>query len=144
MAVNNPAINGRFYSWASIRFNFLGMSVNTVVKISYGDEDEIKGVKGVGNKKIGYTQDNTEANGSIGLLAETFEALVRRLPPGKRIQEIAPFPITVSFVDDAGGLNSHVLIGCKIIKNSREASAGSSDAISVESPLYIHDIDWQA
>lgn len=140
----NPLINNQFYSWASIRFNFLGLSVSTVTKISYSEEDEIKSVRAVGSKKLGYTQDNTETTGSISILAETFEALVRKLPPGTRIQDMAPIPITVSYMDAKGNLNTHVLMGCKFLKNSREASAGSSDAISVETPLYIHDIYWQA
>jgi hypothetical protein len=144
MSVNNQAINGQFYSWSRIRFNFLGTSFSTITAIKYQEEDEVKGVKGVGNKKLGFTQDNTETEGSISILAETLEAIVKRLPKGKRLQDIVPFPITVSYLDGAGNLVAHVLEGCKFTKNSREASSGSSDALSVEIPLYIHDINWQA
>ncbi|MDN3621345.1 hypothetical protein QWY81_17895 [Polaribacter undariae] len=143
MSVISPAINGQFYSWSSIRFNFLGSSFSTVTAIKYEETDEIKGVKGVGTKQIGYTQDNTETTGSISVLVETLEKIVKKVPNG-RLQDIAPFPITVSYRDALGNLNSHVLKGCKFTKNSREASAGSTDALSVEIPLYIHDINWKA
>lgn len=144
MAGTGQAINGRYYSWSSIRFNFLGRSVTTVQGIKYKEADEFKEVKAVGNKKIGYTQDNTTTDGSITLLAETLENLQRSLPKGKRIQDIAPFDITVSFIDDAGLLVTHVLQRVKLTENSREGKSGSADAISVEIPLYIHDIDWAA
>lgn len=143
MSVNSPAINGQFYSWASIRFNFLGSSFSTVTAIKYEELDEISGVKAVGSKKLGYTQDNTTTDGSISILVETLEKIAKKVPNG-RLQDIAPFPITVSYVDALGNLVSHRLIGCKFTKNSREATTGSSDALSVEIPLYIHDINWKA
>ncbi len=143
MSVNSPAINGQFYSWSKIRFNFLGSSFSTITAIKYEEVDEINDVKSVGGKKLGYTQDNTTTNGSISILAETLEKIAKKIPNG-RLQDIAPFPITVSYVDALGDLVSHVLIGCKFTKNSREATAGSSDALAVEIPLYIHDINWKA
>jgi len=138
------AINGKYYSWSSIRFNFLGRSVATVLAIDYEEVDEFQDVKAVGSKKVGFVQDNTTTNGSITLLAETLEQLQRSLPAGKRIQDIAPFDVTISYRDDAGLLNSHVLKGVKLTKNSRKASSGSSEAMGVEIPLFISDIDWAA
>lgn len=138
------AINGKYYSWSSIRFNFFGLSVTGVTAISYEEADEINPVRAVGSKQIGFTQDNTTASGSITLLAEELEKMQRALPKGKRIQDISAFPITVSYQDDNGLVVSHVLKGVKLSKNSRSASAGSSDAIAVEIPLFIMDIDWAA
>lgn len=143
MSVISPAINGQFYSWSKIRFNFLGSSFSTVTAIKYEEVDEINGVKAVGNKDIGYTQDNTATTGSISILAETLEKLANKIPNG-RLQDIPPFPITVSYVDALGNLVSHRLIGCKFKSNSREATSGSSDALAVEIPLYIFDINWKA
>ena len=142
MSVINPSINGKFYSWGSIRFNFLGSSFSTVTAVKYEETEEIKGVKAVGSKQIGYTQGNTETNGSISILAETLERIAQKVPNG-RLQDILPFPITVSYMDALGNLVTHILQGCKFTKNSREASAGNTDALSVEIPLYIHDINWK-
>lgn len=144
MSALGTAINGRYYSYSSIRFNFLGRSVTTVTAIKYEESDEFNDVKAVGSKKIGYTQDNTTVNGSITLLAETLDQLQKTLPGRKRIQDIAPFDITVSYVDDSGLLITHVLERVKLTKNSREGSAGSTDALTVEIPLHIHNIDWNA
>jgi hypothetical protein len=143
MSVISPAINGQFYSWSKIRFNFLGSSFSTVTAIKYEEADEINDVKAVGNKKQGYTQDNTTTTGSISILVETIEKIAHKIPNG-RLQDIPPFPITVSYMDALGNLVAHRLVGCKFTKNSREATAGSSDALSVEIPLYIHDINWKA
>lgn len=136
-------INGKFYSWSSIRFNFLGRSVQGVQAINYDDSDEFKAVRGVGKKKMGFTQENQDANGSIKLVAELVEQLQEAVPSG-RIQDIAPFDITVSFKDGKGLLKTHVLKGVKLMKNSREGQSGSTDELSVEIPLFIMDIDWTA
>lgn len=137
-------INGKYYSWANIRFNFLGRSVTEVTAIKYEESDEFKDVKAVGTKKLGFTQDNTTTEGSITLLAETLEDLSRALPGRKRIQDIAPFDITVSFMDTNGIVQTHVLEGCKFMKNGREATAGNADALTTEIPLFITDINWNA
>lgn len=138
------AINNKYYSWSSIRFNFFGRSVTGVQAINYKDKDEFKAVRGVGKKKLGYTQDNQDAEGSITLLVETVKQIQKIIGSGKRIQDIPPFDITVSYKDDAGILNTEVLQGVKFMENNRDAKSGSTDELSVEIPLFIMDIDWAA
>lgn len=116
-----------------------------VTKIEYKRTDAIDPVKVVGTtKSVGYTQGDEVCEGSIGLLSETVDAIQAKLPKGKTLQDIPPFPITVSYVDDTGLQVCHVLYGCKFKENGRSAEAGSNSALVVESPLYIHDIDFAA
>lgn len=138
------AINNKYYSWSSIRFNFLGRSVAGVQAINYKDKDEFKNVRGVGKKKLGYTQDNQDAEASITLLAETLEQIQQSIGSDKRIQDIAPFDITVSYKDDLGLLKTHILEGVKFMENGRDGKSGSTDELSVEIPLFIMDIKWGA
>lgn len=144
MSRQDIVINGKYYSWASIRFNFLGRSVTEVQAIKYEEVSEFKDVKGVGSKKLGFTQDNDTTEGSITLFADTLEDLQRALPARKRLQDIAPFDITVSFQDSFGVVQSHVLERCKFTKNGREGTSGNADAIATEIPLFITDINWNA
>lgn len=138
-------INGKIRNYASIRVTAFGALLTTVKAISYDRTDAVDGVKACGTSKdIGYTQGDEKYTGSITLLTEEVDAFQKQLPKGKSIQDIPPFPITVTYVGDNGIQVAHALIGCKFTKNGRSGEAGSNDALSVEIPLYIADIDWDA
>lgn len=143
--MSGTAINGKYRNYASIRITAFGALFTTVKAVSYDRTDAIDGVKALGTTKdIGYTQGDEKYTGSITLLSEEVDSLQKSLPPGKSIQDIPPFPISVSYVGDTGLQVAHTLIGCKFTKNSRNGEAGSNDALSVEIPLYIADINWNA
>ncbi|WP_051881895.1 hypothetical protein [Chryseobacterium soli] len=138
-------INGKYRNYGNVRITAFGATFSGVGKIEYKRTDAIEPVKVVGTTKpIGYTQGDETYEGSISLISETVDALQAKLPKGKTLQDIPPFPITVSYVDDAGLQVCHVLYGCKFKENGRSAEAGNNGAIFVESPLYIHDIDFAA
>jgi len=143
--MNGIAINGKIRNYASVRVTAFGALLTTVKAINYERNDTIDGVKALGvSKDIGYTQGDEKCSGSITLLTEEVDAIQSSLPKGKSIQDIPPFPISVSYVGDNGMQVAHALIGCKFTKNARSGEAGSNDALSVEIPLYIADIDWNA
>ncbi|TXI87164.1 MAG: hypothetical protein E6Q36_08000 [Chryseobacterium sp.] len=143
--VTQTRINGKYRNYGNVRITALGATFMGVTKIEYKRTDAIDPVKVVGTtKSVGYTQGDEVCEGSIGLLSETVDAIQAKLPKGKTLQDIPPFPITVSYVDDTGLQVCHVLYGCKFKENGRSAEAGSNDALVVESPLYIHDIDFAA
>lgn len=139
------AINGKFRNYASVRVTPFGRTLTTVKAINYKRTDAIDPVKAVGTSKpIGFTQGDEAYEGSITILSEEVDLIQASLPPGKTLQDIPPFPIPVSYVGDDGLMVSHILIGCKFKENSRTAEAGSNDALSVEIPLYVGDINWNA
>ncbi len=143
--VTQTKINGRYRNYGNVRITAFGANFIGVKKIEYKRTDSIDPVKVVGStKSVGYTQGDEICEGSIELLSETVDALQAKLPKGKTLQDIPPFPITVSYVDDAGLQVCHVLYGCKFKVNGRSAESGNNDALTVESPLYIHDIDFAA
>jgi hypothetical protein len=138
-------INGRHRNYGNVRITALGATFLGVTKIDYKRTDAIETVKVVGSTKgIGFTQGDETYEGSIGLLSETVDAIQAKLPKGKTLQDIPPFPITISYVDEFGLQVCHVLYGCKFKENGRSAEAGNNGALVMESPLYIHDIDFAA
>ncbi|WP_185284967.1 hypothetical protein [Elizabethkingia anophelis] len=140
-----PKINGKYRNYGSVRISALGATFVGVGKIDYKRADAIDPVKVVGSTKaIGYTQGDETCEGNISMVSETVDAIQSKLPKGKTLQDIPPFPITVSYVDDLGLQVCHVLYGCKFKENGRSAEAGNNSAIFVEIPLYIHDIDFAA
>lgn len=138
-------INGKYRNYANVRVNAHGATLLTVKEISYDRTDDIDPVKVVGTTKpIGFTQGNETFTGSITLIAEEVDGIQKGLDKGKSLPDIAAFPISVSYVDDAGLQVSHKLEACKYKKNSRSSSSSSNGEQTVEIPLYIHDIDWDA
>lgn len=138
-------INGRFENYANVRVTALGATWIGVTKIDYKRTDTIEPVKVIGTSKVvGYTQGDEICEGTIGLLSTTINAIQAKLPKGKTLQDIPPFPITVSYVDSNGIQVCHVLYGCKFKENGRSAEAGSNSALSYDIPLFIHDIDFAA
>lgn len=139
------AINGKYRNYGSVRATAFGRTFTTVKALNYKRADAIDPVKAVGTTKaIGYTQGDETYEASITLLSEEVDDIQKSLPPGTTLQDIPAFPISISYVGDNGMLVSHTLIGCKFKENGRSAEAGSNDALAVEIPLYVGDINWAA
>ncbi|MBD3748938.1 MAG: hypothetical protein IE931_05535 [Sphingobacteriales bacterium] len=137
------AINGELYSWSSVRVNLLGRNLNGIKAIEYGDQEEIKGVKGRGKKDIGYVRGNYTAEGKLTVEMSEIEVLNKSLPAGSSIQDIEPFDIPVSYVLN-NKLTTHVLKGCKFMSQKRGTNSGEVKEIEVELPLYVGEIDWNS
>ncbi|HUH35142.1 MAG TPA: hypothetical protein VL022_04850 [Moheibacter sp.] len=138
-------INGKYRNYGNVRIAALGATFRGVGKIDYKRADTIEGVKVCGTTKtVGYTQGDEKCSGSISLVSETVDAIQAKLPKGKTLPDIPPFPITVSYVDDLGFQVCHVLYGCKFTENGRSVESGSNGAIFVDFPLFIHQIDFAA
>lgn len=146
MPIQQQQVNGRYRNYTSIRANVFGRTLVGMTAISYKRVDAIDPVKAVGTSKpIGYTQGDEKFEGSLTLLSEEIDAIQASIrSTGKSLPDIAPFPISVSYVDDNGLQVSHTLIGCKFKENGRGGDSGNNDALSQEIPLYIHDIDFNA
>lgn len=139
-------VNGKYRNYTSIQVDLLGISAEGYLKaINYKTEDAIDPVKVLGTKKaVGYTQGDETNEGSVTFTSEFLDRLRRGLPLGRSIKDIAPFPISISYVDDNGLQVAHVLRGCKFKADGGGGESGSNDALTTEIPLFIFDIDFNA
>lgn len=145
MALFNIAVNGKYHNHTNVRVHGFGRQFMTITAIDYKRADEISPVKVVGTSKtIGHTQGNELCSGSITLLFSEVTAIQKSLPRGKTLPDIPAFNLSISFVDDLGMLISHELIGVKFMENGMSTDSGSNDALKVEIPLFITDIDFAA
>ncbi|MDY3317773.1 hypothetical protein PG630_10695, partial [Riemerella anatipestifer] len=51
----------------------------------------------------GWTEGNYEAKFSFSLYVEEEQAIQQMLPPGMRLQDIAPFDVTIQYVNPNNG-----------------------------------------
>ncbi len=109
--------------------------------IRYSDEQEIEDNYGAGRFPVsrGYGEIKTE--GSITLHAEEVRA-IQAAAPLRRLQDIPPFDIVVSYIPLSGAaVTTDVLKNCQFKKNARDAKQGDKK-IEVEIPLVISNIIW--
>ena len=145
MPLLNIAVNGKYHNHTNVRINIFGRTLMLVKAINYKRVDAVNPVKVVGTPKtVGHTQGDEQCSGSLTLLTAEVNAIQRSLPPGKTLMDIPAFPISVSFVDDNGLMVAHELYGTKFLENGVTADSGSNDALQVEIPLFITDIDFNA
>lgn len=139
--MNTPLINGIRHSWASIKCNILARTVTGITALSYEDKQEKVNNYGAGIFPVSRGLGKYEATASVTLHAYETEAIQRSLGVGKRIQDIAPFDIVVSYINDSDQLVTHVLRNCEFTNNKREVKQGDT-VIEVEHELIISHIEW--
>ena len=122
-----PLINGRAYDWASIRLSLLAQTVAGITALSYEDNQEKVNNWGGGINPVSRGYGKYEGKASITLEMKELERIQAALPPGGRIQDIAPFPIAISFVNSSNALITHTLHNCEFLNNKRDIKTGDTN-----------------
>lgn len=126
-------INGVVYSWSQLALIINGMPVTGVTKIDYEDKQTIEPIYGIGQTPVGMGYGNIETSASLTLLRGEIEAM-REAVLTRRLQDIAPFDIVVSYIPLTGGkIITHKLRSC-VIKNDplSIAQGDTKDEASLE------------
>jgi hypothetical protein len=125
--VNKPLINGKGYSWNSIRLNILGRTIVGVTAIEYDDPETKENIYGAGKHPVERGEGNVEPEASITLLrSEGFAIEEAAKQAGiTRIQDIPMFDITVAFLNGTKQV-THVLRGCEFTNNPFSGKQGDT------------------
>lgn len=133
-----PFINGVQYHWGQIAVRGLGNIFVGIEKISYEEKQEIMNNYGAGNYPIGQGLGKIETEGSFTLFQEELEAL-QSAAPGRRLQAIPNFDITVTFIPEPGqALVTHTIKNVRIKNNKRDMSSGDTKVSSEISFIASH------
>jgi predicted RNase H-like nuclease len=136
-----PFINGVQYHWGQVAIRALGNVFVGVEKISYEEKQSIENNYGAGNYPIGQGQGKIEATCSFTLFQEELEAL-QAAAPGRRLQAIPNFDITVTFIPEATqALVTHTIRNCRIKNNKRDMSSGDTK-VTAEIEVLPSHIDF--
>jgi len=128
MAVTVINSLGKLVGWNAVTLRLLGRDVVGVSKIQYGDEQVSANSYGAGKFPVGIEDGNYTANASLDLFNEEFRALQDALPTGKRVQDIEPFDITVSF--EQNGLRvTDILHGVRFTNNGVDVKQGDGKIV---------------
>lgn len=105
MAKANSITNylGKLTGWNNTTLNLMGRDVVGIEDFEYGDTTKKENAYGAGGMPIGWTEGNYEAKFSLSLYVEEEQAIQQMLPPGMRLQDIAPFDVPVQYVNPNNG-----------------------------------------
>jgi hypothetical protein len=128
-----PLINGRRYSYASVKIRVGGTEYTGVKEISYSWSIERSKVRGVGIQPLGMTRGEYDCEGSITLYREDYDELITSLGNG---YAEAIFTIAVSYADEGQSTVTDELRGCSLAGAEKSPSQGT-DALEVSCDLSI-------
>jgi len=137
-----PLINGVEPAWANLICSIAGFPENGIVAIDYGDKQVMEDIMAAGQMPVARGYGNITAEGcSITLLMSSVEA-IRKASLTGRLQDIAPFTISVNFIPYTGGtLIRHKLKNCQFTENKVSTKQGDTK-VEVPLPLIVSHIDW--
>ena len=136
-----PLINGQEYCWADIVTTIAGTPVTGITGIEYNDDQEVADIYGAGRYPVARSKGRITCTAKITLLTSEVIALEKKSPTG-RIQDIAPFPIIVSYIpDDGGEVVTDKLRNCQFKTNKRSWSEGDTSK-PVDIDLILSHIEW--
>lgn len=132
---------GNMTGWNSITVNLLGRDIEGITAINYNDTVTKENAYGAGKYPIGRSEQNYEAECSLTLYKEEMDGIRAVLPPGGRVQDIAPFDILVEYENKDGRITRDRIRNCEFTNAGVEIEQGNG-SITVEHELIVSHIEW--
>lgn len=133
-------INGVEYSWGDIVSAINGVPLVGITAISYGDSQDMQNNYGAGRHPVSRSKGRITPSAKITLHQSEVIALQSHSPTG-RLQDIAPFDITVSYLPDSGIIVTDKIRNCQFKENKRDWKEGDM-LQDVELELLPSHIMW--
>jgi hypothetical protein len=131
---------GKMTGWNDVTTTMLGRDLEGITELSYNDNTEKENVNGAGGMPVGRGSGNYKAECSLTLFIEEVIALQRSLAPGKRMQDVAPFDIAVSY-DYNSFIYKDRIRNVEFTGNSREIKQNDK-TIAIKYEMIVSHIDW--
>lgn len=134
-------INGTRHAWGSIKLMLLGREVTGISEISYKDSTSKENHYGQGGMPVSRGTGQYKAEATIKLDKYEVQA-IQTATGGKRLQDIDPFDIIVTYMPvGQDKLQVDVIRNCEFTTNERTTKSGDT-TIGVPLPLIISHIVW--
>lgn len=140
MADSTPLVNGIAYSYADIIVTVLGSPLSGITEIKYEDDQEVVMNFGAGRFPVSQGHGGIKATASMKIDRAELNALIKAAP-GKRLQNIGNFDITVSYVPVGGVPTTDVIRNCRFMNTPGGAAQGDT-TVEAEMKLATSHIDW--
>lgn len=135
-----PLINGVEPAWGDIVTAVNGVPLVGITAIKYGDSQDVKNNYGAGRHPVSRSKGRITPTGAITLYKSEVVALQRQAPNG-RLQDIAPFDITVSYLPESGIITTDKVRNCQFAENKVDWKEGDLNQ-QIELTLIPSHIEW--
>lgn len=135
-----PMINGAAYGWADITTTIAGVPVTGITAIEYDDKQEVTNIYGAGRYPVARGKGRITCAAKISLLMSEVMA-IQDSSLNRRLQDLAPFNIQVSYIPENGMVVHDVIRDCQFSANSRKWKEGDTNQV-VELELIVSKIEW--
>ena len=135
-----PLINGVEYAWGDIATAANGVPFVGITAIKYGDKQDVQNNYGAGRHPVSHSKGRITPSAAITLYKSEIVALQRQAPNG-RLQDIAPFDITVSYLPESGIITTDKIRNCQFDENKVDWKEGDLNQ-QVELTLIPSHIEW--
>ncbi|GHV40446.1 hypothetical protein FACS1894179_07000 [Bacteroidia bacterium] len=131
---------GKMAGWNNVTTTMMGRDVEGITELAYDDSEEKENAYGAGKMPIGRGSGNYAAKCSITLYLEEVVALQQSLGHGKRLTDIAPFDIAVSY-EYQGLIYKDRIRNCEFTNHSLEVKQNDK-TIAIKFDLIVSHIEW--
>jgi len=135
-----PLINGLVHSWNDITMYIGGVPIVGATAIEYGEKQEVKNHYGAGPHPVSRSKGRIEPFAKITLAMAEVLGLQAQSSTG-RLQDIAPFPIVVTYIPEDGDVVVDKILGCQFTDNARKWKEGDTGQ-EVELELIVAMVSW--
>ena len=133
---------GKLTGWNNTTINILARDLIDIDEFDYDDNTKKENAYGAGGFPIGWTEGNYEAKFSLSLYVEEEQAIQTALPPGKRLQDIAPFDALGQYVNpNTGRIVTDIIHNCQFTGRSKKGKNGEGKMVNKHEMLCSH-ITW--
>lgn len=131
---------GRMAGWNSATLNLYGRDVEGISELSYDDTVEKELIKGAGRMPIGVGEGDYVAKMGIKLYQEEVIAIMDSLPPGVRLQDVAPTDVIVQYTYNTR-IYKDIIRNVEFTKVGRAVKKGDKTVEQTVEVICTH-IDW--
>lgn len=131
---------GRMAGWNSATLNLYGRDVEGISELGYDDSVEKELIKGAGRMPIGVGEGDYIAKMTLKLYQEEVIAIMDSLPPGVRLQDIAPTDVIVQYTYNTR-IYKDIIRNVEFTKVGRAVKKGDKTVEQTVEVICTH-IDW--
>lgn len=136
------AINGKKYSYESIKVTMSGQVLSECAGIDYKESENVEKTYVLGQKQpVAVTSGKREYEGNIMVTGAQYAELQKSIPRGASLSDIDPFEITVNYLDGDDNLMTDRLGQVKFSGVSKDFKSDGDFSV-MTLPLSIGTIEY--
>lgn len=119
---------GQIAGWNEVTVRILGRNLVGITEVAYEETYEDEYLKGAGGQAVGYARGNQNNTASISLYQEEVNKIIAALPAGKKMRDIDPFDMVVTYRYNDRTITD-IVKGCRFNGSGKTIGQGSKGVV---------------